>query len=303
MDIAPIEKRQILREHLWEILHNGKGWLGHAFNFLLVVLILLSAAIVVVKFLPAYPAYDTFTTIIEAIIVGIFTVEYLLRIYAAPSRLRYIFSFLGLVDLLSIAPFYTGIFHTDAIRILRLIRFFKLGDIRSSGQNEEDINLGQGVGLVEGERMEHIVSKHPLFLIIGCIAPLVSFCFGFSILLLTNGDPIGISMGVALMLFALILLWKTWLDFSYDAIYITNYRLIFNNQHLLGRSVNQMNYSAITNVKPSYPSVMSYIFRYGTLTIDTAAEPGEISINMVRHHEKAARLIMQKCFPIEKANV
>ena len=42
----------------------------------------------------------------EVVIVGVFTAEYLARIYAAPKKLGFIFSFWGLVDLLAILPIY-----------------------------------------------------------------------------------------------------------------------------------------------------------------------------------------------------
>jgi len=44
---------------------------------------------------------------IEVATVGIFTVEYILRIAVADLRLRFIISFYGVVDLLAILPFYS----------------------------------------------------------------------------------------------------------------------------------------------------------------------------------------------------
>lgn len=64
-----------------------------------------------------------------------FTVEYLLRIYCSPQRLRYIGSFYGVVDLVSILPSYLGLLFPGAsyilivrlLRVLRIFRIFKLG--------------------------------------------------------------------------------------------------------------------------------------------------------------------------------
>lgn len=74
--------------------------------------------------------YATFFFYSEIIVVAIFTVEYLYRLYMAEKRLSYIFSFYALVDLVAILPFYMS-FAVDltnlrAIRLLRLIRIFKL---------------------------------------------------------------------------------------------------------------------------------------------------------------------------------
>ncbi len=68
--------------------------------------------------------------VIEIITVGIFTVEYILRLIVADRKLGFIFSFYGLVDLIAILPFYftSGIDLRSirTIRMLRLFRAFKL---------------------------------------------------------------------------------------------------------------------------------------------------------------------------------
>ncbi|MCB9854663.1 MAG: ion transporter [Phycisphaerales bacterium] len=67
---------------------------------------------------------------IEIVTVIIFTLEYLLRLMIADRRLRFAFSFFGIIDLLSILPFYlaTGVDLRSirAFRLLRLFRAFKL---------------------------------------------------------------------------------------------------------------------------------------------------------------------------------
>ena len=42
----------------------------------------------------------------ELFTVGIFTLEYLLRLWVADRKFKFIFSFFGLVDLLAILPFF-----------------------------------------------------------------------------------------------------------------------------------------------------------------------------------------------------
>lgn len=300
MDMPPGDKRQLLREQLWSIMHDGRGRYGHAFNFGLVVLILISVSIIPLEFLPQFSRFEQFVLIVESVVVALFTAEYALRIYAAPNRLRYIFSFFGIVDLLSIMPFYAGIFGTEYIRALRLVRLFKLAEIEPAAQREEIRTMKRTIGLSEGEHVEHVVTKSPIILVFGVIPPLIALVFGFVILLMFEG-VIGLAIAIVLFLFALVFLWKAWLDYSYDVIYVTNYRLIFQNQHILGRSINQVNYPSITNVKPFYPGPISYILRYGSLVIDTAAEhPGQIGLHAVRKHEEAAHLIMHKCLDAQK---
>jgi voltage-gated potassium channel len=59
--------------------------------------------------------------------VIIFTIEYLLRIIVAGNKLKYIFSFFGLIDLVAILPFYisTGI-DLRSLRAFRLLRLFRI---------------------------------------------------------------------------------------------------------------------------------------------------------------------------------
>ncbi|GAB4400784.1 MAG: ion transporter [Microscillaceae bacterium] len=78
----------------------------------------------------------------EVFSVIIFSLEYLLHCWTAPlryprqshmgARVRYVFSFMGIVDLLSILPFYLPFFiridlrALRALRLVRLLRVFKL---------------------------------------------------------------------------------------------------------------------------------------------------------------------------------
>ena len=64
---------------------------------------------------------------VELVCVVIFTIEYILRIYVADSKPKFIFSFFGLIDLLAILPFYLS-FGIDlrSLRALRFVRLFRL---------------------------------------------------------------------------------------------------------------------------------------------------------------------------------
>ncbi|MBD3635732.1 MAG: ion transporter [Crocinitomicaceae bacterium] len=71
-------------------------------------------------------SYYHILDIIETITVIIFTIEYLLRVILIDKKLKFIFSFFGLVDLFAILPFYlsTGL-DLRSLRALRLLRLFK----------------------------------------------------------------------------------------------------------------------------------------------------------------------------------
>ena len=66
----------------------------------------------------------------------IFSVEYLLRIWSACDRKRYVTSFFGVVDLLSILPTYISFFVPGVqslmvVRAIRLIRIFNVFNLRA----------------------------------------------------------------------------------------------------------------------------------------------------------------------------
>jgi hypothetical protein len=300
MTIEKSDRQRDFRQKLWAVLHEGKGPSGHAYNFLLILLVLISTAIVPLEFFAYNDHFDQVVLVLETMIVSVFATEYILRIYSAPNRMRYLFSAFGIIDLLSILPFYSSLFGTPYIRLLRLVRLLKLTEIDAAAETDEELKMQREMGLVGGENVEYIVTKTPIILLFGSLPSIFAITFGLVVLIEPTGY-IGIGLAVILFSFAIMFLWKVWLDFSYDVIYVTNYRLILQNQHLLGRSSNQVSFTSVTNVKPFHHSLIGYILRYGSLMIDTAADStGAIKLDFVRRHEKAARIIMQKCFEAQQ---
>ena len=92
---------------LAELLLERPGPFAHAFDDLILALIVLSVASVILEAIPELPAGAVRAFHLdEIIVVSVFSLEYLLRLVAAKNKLAFIFSFPGLVDLISIAPFY-----------------------------------------------------------------------------------------------------------------------------------------------------------------------------------------------------
>ena len=111
---------------------EGEGRYAHAFETLILALILFSVMSVGLEALPSLPPWAlTALRAGEVFVVAVFTVEYLLRIVAAPHKLRFIFSFQGLVDFVSIAPFYIVGFDTRWLRMLRLLRLLRVLKLRT----------------------------------------------------------------------------------------------------------------------------------------------------------------------------
>ena len=115
---------------LAELLLVSRGPYARAFESLILGLIIFSVASIGVESIPGLPEWATQALrVAEIIVVAVFSFEYLLRIIVAPSKLAFIFSYSGLIDLLAIAPFYLTGFDARwlrALRLLRLLRVLKL---------------------------------------------------------------------------------------------------------------------------------------------------------------------------------
>jgi voltage-gated potassium channel len=117
-----------LWKRLKEVVENTDTRAGRAFDLFIQGLIILSLVSFSLDTLPNLPAYMRSTLgVIEVFVVLVFTVEYILRIVVADRRLKFIFSFYGLVDLLAILPFYLMVgVDLRSIRVIRLFRLFKI---------------------------------------------------------------------------------------------------------------------------------------------------------------------------------
>ena len=120
-----------MREFIKSFIEFNDNKLSKWFGFFIQGLILLSLITFSIETLPNLkPQTRTVLRAIEIFCVVVFTLEYLLRIFVADSKLRFIFSFFGLIDLVAILPFYLS-FGVDlrslrALRFLRLFRVLKL---------------------------------------------------------------------------------------------------------------------------------------------------------------------------------
>jgi voltage-gated potassium channel len=104
---------------------------GRIFDLAIQSLIVISLVAFSIETLPNLSAAtERWLTAIELLTVVIFTAEYALRIVVAENKLRFLFSFYGLIDLLAILPFYLGLGidlrSIRAFRLLRLFRAFKM---------------------------------------------------------------------------------------------------------------------------------------------------------------------------------
>ena len=121
-----------LRNRIHIIIEGTDTRLGKFFDIVLLIAILTSVGVVMLdSVLYMRLQYGTIFYYAEWFFTILFTFEYILRLFSAPNRLRYVFSFFGVVDLLSILPSYLslifgGVQYLLVIRILRILRVFRV---------------------------------------------------------------------------------------------------------------------------------------------------------------------------------
>lgn len=120
------------RQKLYEIVFESDTPAGRAFDIVLLWAVVISVAAVCLDSVVAVrEQYGDWLRILEWTFTLLFTLEYSARILSARNRWQYVFSFYGLVDLLSTIPTYLSIFIPGAhsflvVRILRLMRVFRI---------------------------------------------------------------------------------------------------------------------------------------------------------------------------------
>ena len=120
-----------LKQSIKEIIETTNTTGGRIFAWAIQALIIVSLIEFSIETLPNLSETTRqYLAIAEMVAVLIFTVEYCLRVYVADNKLRYIFSFYGIFDLLAILPFYLSL-EIDLrslriFRLFRLVRIFKL---------------------------------------------------------------------------------------------------------------------------------------------------------------------------------
>jgi len=124
--------RKMVNGRIWQALKQAVERIdtraGRIFDLTIQALIVLSLITFAIETLPDMSESARYILrIIEVVVILIFTAEYILRILVTDQRLKFIFSFYGLVDLAAILPFYlaTGV-DLRSIRVIRLLRLFRI---------------------------------------------------------------------------------------------------------------------------------------------------------------------------------
>ena len=150
------------------------------FDIAIIILIVINVIVVVAETFDA--RHVPIFRIIENISVVIFSIEYLLRLWTADllypergsvtARVRYVFTFMALVDLISILPFYLpflfphSLLVLRSLRVLRLLRLFKL---------TRYTNVTTTIGAVFKKKASQIVSSMSVIMILMIITSVLMY--------------------------------------------------------------------------------------------------------------------------------
>ncbi|MBQ9719801.1 MAG: ion transporter [Oscillospiraceae bacterium] len=136
------KKTESWREKLARVIEIGasEDRLSRGYDFLITGIIIVNLTVSVMSTFDSLDAvYGPLFDFIEAVTVACFAVDYVLRLIAAKyiyykkpewrSIVKYVFSFTGIIDLLSFLPYYLPVFFPAgavAFRMFRVVRIFRL---------------------------------------------------------------------------------------------------------------------------------------------------------------------------------
>jgi len=127
-----LDIRMKWRRKLREIIFGSDTLHGKLFDEILLVAIIISVLAVLLESVKSIEIqFGFYIKCLEWFFTVLFSIEYILRIITVKKTVKYIFSFFGIVDLISIIPTYLSVFlvgtqYLIVIRSLRLLRVFRI---------------------------------------------------------------------------------------------------------------------------------------------------------------------------------
>lgn len=156
-----------LKRRLYIIIFEANTPGGKAFDVALLLAILASVGVVILESVESFSArYIHVFNFIEWIFTIFFTAEYVLRIVISPNKRKYIFSFFGIIDLLSILPAYLslvfiGMHSLMILRSFRLLRVFRI------------LKLARFIGEASHLSLALKASRHKIIVFLGTVGIIV----------------------------------------------------------------------------------------------------------------------------------
>lgn len=131
------------RVSLNRVIFEANSRRGQLFDIVLLWLILISVAAVMLESVePIRDRWGQPLRVLEWVLTGLFTIEYVARLVSAGRPLGYTRSFFGIIDLLAVLPTYLSLLVPGAqalivvraLRVLRIFRLLKLWNLVGQGE-------------------------------------------------------------------------------------------------------------------------------------------------------------------------
>jgi len=137
--LSEVNKKSV-RKRIFDIIQIGNrgDLISRSFDYFIVTVIILNILTVFLETFDELEKFYPMFKIIETVTMGVFCIEYVLRIWtadhlypnksAAAARLRFLRSFDGIVDLLTILPFFflSGFIVFRMLRVVRIFHLFRV---------------------------------------------------------------------------------------------------------------------------------------------------------------------------------
>ena len=178
------KKTSKLKEKIHEIISSPENpsIASRAFDIFIIVLIVINVLILMVDTFSVPRWLGVTIWIIELVSVIIFSIEYILRIYVADTdypelppikaRLRYMRSFMAIIDMLAILPFYIPFLIPIDLRALRMIRLIRLLRIFKINRYTSALST---IGNVFKRKKHQLLSSIAVVMILMVIASVIMY--------------------------------------------------------------------------------------------------------------------------------
>ena len=173
-----------MREKIYKVIENNEGddALSNAYDVFMMIVIIISMIPLMLK------TQTRITDVIDTVCVTIFIIDYILRFITADYKLkdktmpflRYPFTFMAIVDLLSILPSVAPV--TKALKALRLVRLLRLLKVIKVFRAFKTLRYSKSITIIV-----HVIERSKDSLIAVC-----TFAIGYiyiSALLVFNVEP------------------------------------------------------------------------------------------------------------------
>ena len=173
-----------IKRRVYDVLEYSESGdkVGKAFDVFIMTLIIINVIMVIVDTFDIPPNVQRLSRCIEIVSVIIFTIEYVLRLWtcdikdlqkpAVISRLKYVFSFMAIIDLLAILPFYLPMFISIDLRVLRMLRIIRLLRVFKINRYTTALNT---VATVFKNKASQLISSMAIVLLLMLIASVIMY--------------------------------------------------------------------------------------------------------------------------------